>query len=325
MLGINPTLRCHPHLLQRDLSGKTYIVTGANSGAGLATARQLVKQGAHVVGGCRRVDAGEEAFAGFNNLRGTSEVMRLDLASLSSVRAFAEEFNTRFERLDGLANNAGGVFPEGKTEDGFEMTFGVNHLGPFLLTHLLLDKLKNNAPSRVVCVSSVVHAGRGKYVPEIHYDDLDFEKRDYSAMQAYSEAKLAVVLFASQLARELDGTGVSVFSVHPGWVRSNFGRTAFPRWVPGWAGAVMNVILRPLSKPLGIVSPHDGAQSTLHCLLDDNVLTHSGEYFSQMSILYPNRSDRPGGWPMRSPNLNARDENEAKDMCVWSDEVRSAG
>ncbi len=311
MLGVNSTLRCDPSLLQRDLSGKTYIVTGANSGAGLATARQLVRQGAHVVGGCRRVDAGQNAFAKLKHLRGSSEVMPLDLASLNSVRTFAEMARSKFDRLDGLANNAGGVFREGRTEDGFETTFGVNYLGHFLLTHLLLDTLKSSAPSRIVNVSSVVHAGRGDYVPEIHFDDLNFDTRDYSANRAYSEAKLAVIMSTSHLAQQLEGTGVSVFSVHPGWVRSNFGRSFFPSWIPSAAGAVFNGVLRPFSRFLGIVSPNDGAQTTLHCLLDDDAPKHTGEYYSQMSILYPNRSDRPGGWPMRSPNPNAHDAEAA--------------
>ena len=207
------TLMCEPELLAKDLSGRVYIVTGANPGAGLATAQQLVKQGAHVVGACRRVGAGEEAFAEFEGLRGTAEVMELDLGSLASVRRFAEAFTAKHDRLDGLANNAGlmGV-PKGTTEDGFETQFGVNYLGHFLLTELLLDTLKASAPSRVVNVSSVAHVGTRREVAAIHLDDLTWDDREYKGLMAYSESKLAMLLHASHLARKLEGTGVSIFS-----------------------------------------------------------------------------------------------------------------
>jgi NAD(P)-dependent dehydrogenase (short-subunit alcohol dehydrogenase family) len=303
------TLMCEPSLLQQDLSGRTYIVTGANSGAGLATAEQLARQGAHVVGACRRVDAGEEAFAEFGAVTGTTEVMKLDLGSLASVRSFAEAFTAKFDRLDGLVNNAGIMAPpRGTTEDGFERQFGVNHLGHVLLTELVLDLLKASAPSRIVYVSSVVHVGRRAWIAEIHLDDLNWEHREYDRTKAYAESKLAMVLHASHLARLLEGTGVSVFSIHPGWVRSNLAASMMPPWM----NRVWNAVLKPLSGPLGTLSPFEGAQTTLHCLLDDEAPNHSGEYFSQNSVLYPNREDRPGGWPMPSPNPHAHDAELAE-------------
>ena len=302
------TLMCDPKLLQKDLSGNVYIVTGANSGTGLATSEQLVRQGAHVVGACRRVDAGEAAFAGFGGSRGTAEVMRLDLASLDSVRHFADGFLAANDRLDGLVNNAGLVTNEGRTQDGFEIQFGTNHLGHFLLTELLLDVLKASAPSRIVCLSSVVHAGRGERPVSIDFDDLHYEKRSYSAMGAYAQSKLANVLHAKELACRLDGTGVTAYSVHPGWIRSNFGQEVMPEIARG----VMNLVLRPFSGLLGVMGPYDGAQTTLHCLLDDDAPRHNGAYFSQNSILYPKREHRSGGWPMASPNPNAHDADLAR-------------
>ena len=260
------TLMCNPKLLQKKLDGQVYIVTGANSGAGLATSQQLVRQGAHVVGACRRVDAGESAFAGFAGLRGTAEIMKLDLASLASVRAFADTFLGKHERLDGLVNNAGLVTNEGRTQDGFETQFGTNHLGHFLLSELLLDILKASAPSRIVCVSSVLHVGRGNQPARIDFDDLNFETRPYSANGAYAQSKLANVLHAKELARRLEGTGVSAYSVHPGWIRSNFGAEV----IPGFLRGLMNLALRPFSGMLGIMNPYQGAQTTLHCLLDDD-------------------------------------------------------
>ena len=210
----------------KDLSGKTYIVTGANSGVGLETTRQLVRQGGHVVLACRRTDAAEEAARSFRGLKGSHEVMRLDLADLQSVRDFVVEFTAKHDRLDGLACNAGlvsmGKGPE-YTKDGLEMTIAVSYFGHFLLTELLLDTLRASAPSRVAIVSSVVHAGSDKNRPKVDLDDLNYKRRDFRNFAAYAEAKVATVLYAKELAERLDGTGVTAFSLHPGWARSNFG------------------------------------------------------------------------------------------------------
>ena len=311
------TLSCDPRLLKQDLSGRVYIVTGANSGTGLATSEQLLRQGAHVVGACRRLNAGEEAFDGLGRLPGSAEIMKLDLASLDSVRLFAEEFLGRHERLDALVNNAGLVTSEGRSEDGFEIQFATNHLGHFLLTELLLDILKASAPSRIVCLSSAVHAGRGNQPVTIDFDDLHFDTKPYSAMAAYAQSKLANVLHAKALARRLEGADVTAYSVHPGWVRSNFGAGI----MPGWLRGAMNLALRPFSGFMGIMSPFDGAQTTLHCLLDEDAPTYNGAYFSQNSILYPKRENRPGGWPMESPNPNAHDEALAKRLYDVSSEL----
>lgn len=305
------TLMCDPKLFEKDLSGSVYIVTGANSGSGFATTKQLAEQGAHVVGACRRVEAGKEAFADLGNMRGSVEVMEMDLASLASVRRFAEAFLAEYDRLDGLVNNAGVMhLPEGKTKDGFEAQFGINHLGHFLLTELLLDTLKASAPSRIVNVSSVAHAGMQGIYGEIVFDDLNFDKREYHAGEAYANSKLANVLHALNLAQRLKGTGVSAFSVHPGWIRSNL--------VAGSRGAVgrfmQNVLMRPFAGALGTMSWFEGAQTSLHCLLDDEAPNHSGEFYSQNSILYPNRENRPGGWPMPSPNPKAHDKALAEKL-----------
>ena len=152
--------------------------------------------------------------------------MRLDLADLQSVRDFVAEFTANHDRLDGLACNAGlvliGKGPE-YTKDGLEMTIGVSYFGHFLLTELLLDTLRASAPSRMAIVSSVVHAGSDKNRPNVNLDDLNYKRRDFHNFAAYAEAKVATVLYAKELAERLDGTGVTVFSLHPGWARSNFG------------------------------------------------------------------------------------------------------
>ena len=308
-------LMCDPELLQRDLSGRVYIVTGANSGSGFATTKQLAEQGAQVVGACRRVDAGREAFADLGNIRGSVEIMEMDLASLTSVRYFAEAFLDKYDRLDGLVNNAGVMqTPEGRTEDEFETQFGINYLGHFLLTELLLDTMKASAPARIVCVSSVAHAGMRGVYGEIDFDDLNFDNKEYDAYQAYANAKLANVLQALDLARRLEGTGVSAFSVHPGWIRSNLAQGAAVRFM-------QNVLLRPFSGMLGTMSWFEGAQTSLHCLLDDEAPNHSGEYYSQISILYPDPENRPGGWPMSSPNPKANDTELAEKLYQVSLEM----
>jgi NAD(P)-dependent dehydrogenase (short-subunit alcohol dehydrogenase family) len=309
------TLMCDPSLFQKDLSGGVYIVTGANSGSGFATTKQLAEQGAIVIGACRRVNAGREAFADLGNISGSVDAMELDLASLASVRRFADEFLAKNDRLDGLVNNAGIMAcPEGKTEDGFETQFGVNHLGHFLLTELLLDALKASAASRIVCVSSVAHVGTKKQVGEIDLDDLNFEKRSYGRVLAYTQSKLANVLHALELAQRLKGTGVSAFSVHPGWIRSNLVGGTFARFM-------QNVLLKPLSRPLGMMSWFEGAQTTLHCLLDEDAPNHSGEFYSQNSIFYPKKENRPGGWPMSSPNPHAHDIELARKLYKVSLEM----
>jgi retinol dehydrogenase-13 len=301
----------------KDLKGKTYIVTGANSGVGLETTRQLVTQGGHVVLACRRVDAGDEAAASMTGLAGSTEVMRLDLADLQSVRDFAAGFTAKHDRLDGLACNAGFANMGGDvehTKDGFESTIGVSYFGHFLLTELLLDTLTATPDSRMAIVSSVVHAGSPSNRPSVDLDDINYERRDFNAMQAYAEAKVASVLYARELAERVAGTGLSVFSVHPGWARSNFGSGA--KGLMGVALAVM----RPLSRFVSD-SNEQSAQTTLHCLISDDAPNHSGAYFSQSSILYRDKECRAGGWPMETPNPNARSMDTAAKLVDMSYEL----
>lgn len=301
----------------KDLSGKTYIVTGANSGVGLETTRQLVKQGGHVVMACRRVEAGEEEAKSFAGLKGTHEVMRLDLADLASVRNFVDEYNAKHVRLDGLACNAGMVNLGGdlhRTKDGLETTIGISYFGHFLLTELLLDTLKATPGSRMVILSSVVHAGSPNNRPSVVLDDLNYERREFKAMQAYGEAKVACVLYAKELAERLDGTGVSAFSVHPGWARSNFGSGArFPL-------NVAMTLMQPLTRFISD-SSEESAQTSLHCLISDDAPNHNGAYFSQWSILYRDKECRNGGWPMESPNPHAKDMSTARALVDISYDI----
>lgn len=293
-----------------DLTGKNYIVTGANSGVGFETSRQLIKQGGHVIMACRRVDAGIEVAKEFDSLKGSYEVMRLDLSSLQSVRDFVKEFLGKYSHLEGLDCNAGAGFfgREAKyTEDNLEMTMSVNYYGHFLLTESLLDLLKASAPSRIVLLSSVVHAGSAKDRPQLHLDDMNYRNRPYN-MAAYSEAKLANILYAKELAMRLEGTGVTTASVHPGWARSNFGKnnTLLKILVP-----IMSVFIRSRTD-----SNLESAQTSLYCLISKEARKYSGAYFSQSSTIYNDKECVQGGWPLKSPNPNAHDMDSAKQLVA---------
>lgn len=299
--------------LSKDISGKIYIVTGANSGVGLETTRQLVKQGGHVIMACRRPDAAEEVAQSFTGLKGSYAVMRLDLADLESVRNFVAKFLEKYDKLDALVGNAGLVTFGSeieRTKDGFEMAIGVSYFGHFLLTELLLDILKKSASSRMVIVSSVVHGGSQRNRPNVHLDDLNFHTRKFNNFAAYAEAKVAVVLYAMELAKRLEGTGVTTASVHPGWARSNFGGNSLIM-------KIMRVVMAPLS-PFITDSNEEAAQTSLHCLLSDDAPNHSGAYFSQSSVLYRDKECKNGGWPMTSPNPNARNMDTAKKLVDLS-------
>lgn len=307
-------ITCDEKTLSKDISGKVYIVTGANSGVGLETTRQLVKQGAHVVMACRRVNAGEEARATFKELKGSSEVIACDLADLQSVRDFVTTFKSKHTQLDGLMCNAGMVNMENKpkyTKHGFEYTWSASYFGHFLMTELLLDVLKNTKESRMAIISSVVHAGSPKNRYKVHLDDLHHKKRKYNNFEAYGEAKVAVVLYAKELAQRLEGTGVTTASIHPGWARSNFGSGG------NFFIRTLMKVIQPFVKGM-TDSSTEAAQTSLHCLLSDDARNHSGAYFSQHSVLYRDKECKKGGWPMQSPNPNARDMDTARKLVEES-------
>ena len=294
-----PPLRCDPSLFTQDLTGRTYVVTGGNSGIGQATVEQLAKQGARVVLACRRTAEGERVRdeLGRQPLRGSIQVLPLDLASLASVRSFAAAVLAEHAALHGLVNNAGVMnTPAGRTVDGFEMQFGVNHLGHYLLTELLLPALRRGAPSRVVNVSSCFHDKAVGREGHIDFEDLQFDRKPYDGWAAYAQSKLANLLHARQLARREQAHGVTAVSVHPGWVRSNLIQHSMPVW--------MQNAMAPLFRLVGMIEPKDGAQSTLYALLSPEVPALTGAYFSQRGF-YRAMKYNVGGWPMQSPNPEA--------------------
>lgn len=306
-------LMCPPHLLSTDLSGKTYIVTGGNSGIGLMTVEQLSRQGAHVMLACRRLAEGERAAAEIRQggVKGTIAVMELDLADLDSVRRFAANFEKMKLPLHGLVNNAGIMnTPFGKTKQGFEMQFGTNHLGHYLLTELMTPHLQASGPSRIVNLSSCFHDKAMGQEGRIDFDDLNFERRKYNGWVAYAQSKLANLLHAKQLAKRLGGVGVTAASVHPGWVRTNLVRQSMPVWV-------QDVLLKPVFRLAGMIEPWEGAQTSLYALLSPDVMQHNGAFFSQLGI-YREKSATKGGWPLRSPNPNAHSDEVAERLDTVS-------
>lgn len=245
------------------MQGKICIVTGANSGIGKATALGLAKMGATVVMVCRDRIRGEAALFDIQRESGSNgvELMVADLSSQDSIRRLTAEYKRTHTRLDVLINNAAvnrSTFLE--TVDGIEMTFAVNHLAPFLLTHLLLDVLKASAPARIVNVASNAQA-------PINFDDLMGARK--FTVEAYSQSKMAMILCSYELARNLQGTGVTVNCVHPGVVETNLGRD--------FNGAFG--ILISLMKPL-MATPEKGARTSVYVASSPDVEGISGKYFA---------------------------------------------
>jgi NAD(P)-dependent dehydrogenase (short-subunit alcohol dehydrogenase family) len=252
-----------------SMKGKTVVVTGANSGIGFETAAGLAGAGARTLLTARDAQRGRAAVQAIIERTGNQEVelVALDLASLVSVRAAAADVLERCPHLDVLVNNAGLVLTARReTTDGFEMTFGVNLLGPFLFTELLVERLKASAPSRIVNVASTAHtsARRG-----LNFDDLQ-NTSSYSGMRVYGESKLANIMFTAELARRLEGTGVTANSLHPGTVATGYGRD-------GDTKGLLAIGLT-LAKPF-LTTPEKGARTSIYLASSPEVEGVSGKYF----------------------------------------------
>jgi retinol dehydrogenase 14 len=251
------------------MSEKVCLITGASSGIGKATAAGLANMGASVVMVGRDRGRGETAMAEIKegNPDASVDLMLADVSSQEQIRRLADEFKEAYPRLDVLINNAG-VFLSKRitTTDGIEMTFAVNHLAYFLLTNLLLDMLKASAPSRIVNVSSGAQSNG-----TIDFDNLQGEK-GYKGTKAYSQSKLANVLFTYELARRLEGTGVTANCLHPGAVRTNFG---------SGSSGVFGFMVRAL-RPL-MISPEKGAETSIYLASSPEVEGLSGRYFVKIA------------------------------------------
>ena len=260
-----------------ELAGRTFFVTGGNTGIGYATASALAERGGRVYVGCRSAAKGQAAVSAIkaSTRSDTVWLIPLDLSDLRSVRSAAEDFLSRSERLEVLINNAGVAGRRGLTKDGFELTFGVNHLGHFALTMALLDVLTASAPARVVNVSSDAHyTARG-----IDYAALRRPARGITGIREYAVSKLCNVLFTQELARRLENTGVTSYALHPGVVASDIWRQ-----VPWPISALIK---------MRMLSPEQGAATSLYCATYPDVRSTSGRFFDKCAERAPSTVATP--------------------------------
>lgn len=270
--------------MNSDLAGKTFIVTGSNSGIGRVTALELARRGGHVIMACRSLDKARPVADEIKQQTGNDkvEVVKLDLGSLESVRTCANELLARDIPIHGLVNNAGitaGLRGQKTvTPEGFEPTFGTNHLGHYLLTRLLLGRIKKTPGARIVNVSSHSHYLAKK---------LTWEKLTQPpgrvGLKEYEVSKLCNVLFTKELARRLDGTGITTYAVHPGQVETNIWKR-FPqpfRWM--------------FIKGMGMITPEEGAVSSLHCVAAPEAANETGLYYDEFGkVKHPSRIAQDG-------------------------------
>jgi NAD(P)-dependent dehydrogenase (short-subunit alcohol dehydrogenase family) len=282
--------------MSTDLAGKTFIVTGANTGIGKVTARELARAGAHVLLACR---SQPKTAAVIDEIRrevpaANVEYISLDLADLSSVRACAEAILARDIPIHGLINNAGLAGGRGLTKDGFELTFGTNHLGHYLFTRLLLDRVKQAGSARIVNVASASHyQAKG-----IDWDELNKPTRSVTGLREYAQSKLSNVLFTKELARRLEGTGVTTYAVHPGVVATDVWRR-----MPGPVRWVIKKFM---------ITPEKGAEASLRCATAPELASQTGRYYDV-------------GGKEKAPNRLADDVELAKTLWTKSAEWTGLG
>lgn len=251
------------------LNGKVALVTGANSGIGAVTARELALQGYHVFLACRSINKAQSVIQEIQSLthgQAKVEFIALDLADLDSVRRCAQSFLTRDLPLHLLIANAGLAGQKGLTQSGFELTFGVCHVGHFLLTKLLTEKLIESKPARIVVVASKAH----RHARGIDFNAVLKPTHSFGGLKEYAVAKLANILFAKELGRRLYGTGVTVYAVHPGVVSTN----------------VWRAIPQPFVKLIShfMISPEEGAKTTLYCATQPQVAADTGFYYEDCKV-----------------------------------------
>ena len=259
--------------IAQTLTGRVALITGANTGIGLVTARELAGRGAHVFIACRSVAKGQAAVDDIRKTTGNErvELLALDLGDFDSIRACAQAFLARDLPLHLLINNAGLAGAKGMTQSGFELAFGTNHIGPFLFTQLLLDRIKLSAPARIVTVASRAHSR----VAGINWDDVRLPTKGKAGLPEYGISKLANVLFSAELGRKLADTGVSTYSLHPGVVATDVWRE-----VPAF--------IRPLIK-LMMISTEEGAATTLYCATSPDVSSETGLYYDKCRVKQPSK------------------------------------
>jgi len=257
------------------MKDKIVLITGANRGIGKETARALARKGATVIMACRHLEKAEPVgeMIQRESKNPNIKVMPLDLASLESVRNFTREFKARYQQLNVLINNAG-VFcmKREETEESFELTMGVNHLGHFLLTHELLPLLEKTAEARIINLSSNAH-----YSAHVDLDDLHFKRRRYSGIKAYGASRLATVFFTQELAERLEGKDITVNALHPGHMATSM----WDLWGAGrkWYQSIINGIIK-----IFLISAEEGAQTSIYLASSNEVKGITGKYFAKKKI-----------------------------------------
>lgn len=262
-----------------NIEGKQVLLTGASRGIGKATALALAKMGANLSLLVRDRAMGEKVIEEIRatGAKGKVDLFVADLSSMKDIRRVAEEYKSKHDRLDVLLNNAGAInMDKEKTVDGYERTFATNHLGYFLLTDQLLDLLKKSAPSRIVNVASEAH----RQVGGIDFDDPMFDKRGYGGFASYGASKLANILFTRELAKQLEGTNVTVNSLHPGVIASGFGRNN--KGAFGW-------IMRNVASPF-LGSEESGAKTSVYLASSPDVEGKTGLYWKSSREARPTRA-----------------------------------
>lgn len=285
--------KCSKHLV-----GKVVIVTGGNAGIGYEAAKDFAERGARVILACRNDERGIAARDKIRRETGNEDVhfKKLDLASFASIRTFADDIIKNEKRLDILVNNAGMVMKPEKilTEDGLLVGMQANHFGPFLMTYLLLDKVKTSAPSRIINVSSSGHF-RGK----VEFDNLNMEKEtSINPFRVYVNSKLCNILMTIELARQLQGTGVTTYSLCPGAVFTDIVYDIHWWWYQA---------LVPLFRRVMMKSPREGAQTTIYLAVSPDVTDFCGKYFKDCAVAKTSKL--------------AQDENLARKLWEVSEKI----
>jgi len=277
------------------MHGKTVVITGATSGIGEVAAVRLAEQGARIVFTARDKARGDDTMAALAkaNPKANHAVHMADLSRLAEMKRVAAEL-AREPEIDVLVNNAGALFNKRiETEDGLEMTFALNHMAYFVITNLLLSRLKTGG--RIVSVASNAHRGA-----RLNFDDLQ-SRRGYTGFPVYSRSKLCNILFNRELARRLSGSGVTANSLHPGFVATRFGNDS---------GGIVRAVLK-VAKPIGAISPEEGAQTIIYLAASPEVAGVSGEYFYECKTA--------------TPTAEARNDGDAKRLWEISQQIAGLG
>ncbi|KAG8184742.1 hypothetical protein JTE90_019341 [Oedothorax gibbosus] len=280
------------------LNERIVIITGGNAGIGKETSLDLAARGAKVIIACRDTEKGSNVAQEICRAVPSANIIvrHLDLASFSSIRKFAQETLRTEPYIHLLINNAGVAgCPKSTTEEGFEMQFGVNHLGHFLLTKLLLDRIKASAPARIINVASVAHL-----LGKIDFNDINLD-HNYQPLSAYGRSKLANILFTRELAKKLKGTGVTTYCLHPGAVHTGLGQH-----LGSSIGQFIGHVYHGCSKVF-FKSPKIGAQTTIYCAVEESLATESGLYYCDCTVI--------------QPSARALDDNLAKKLWEVSESL----